>query len=200
MHLHRHIADELTKITTAATLPPSYIFNFIEETYATSQMVIVRRQADLHPRAASLGKLASEIAANPTTITRDFYVSEWGEDDAAAANTAFDRLSGAGGEYVDGNAVQSDLEEMRETVSAVTKYVNQEVAHRDARAKARIPTFPDLNGAIDAIGSLYKGCYRRLFPGQEYGDLVPVIADHNWKAVFTVPWIESMPTRNRVKT
>src|SRR5664279_2999656 len=121
MHLYRYVMAGVTEITKARELPPSYFFNYLGETYATVQMIAVRRQADKHPRGASLAKLLAEIAEHPSEITREFYVAEWGEDDAPRANKAFDVFAGVEGTHVAADAVRTDLEALVEKAAVVKK-------------------------------------------------------------------------------
>jgi hypothetical protein len=66
--------------------------------------------------------------------------------------------------------------------------VDQYVAHKDARARAAVPAFDDLNAVIDSIGTLYDK-YNDALTANSHGSLVPVL-DPGWKAVFRQPWIE----------
>jgi hypothetical protein len=190
IYLHRHISTELTAITKAKELPASYFFTYLAETYATSQMIAVRRQADRHRKVASLAKLMAEIAQAPQTITRDFYVREWGDDLPGHASGAFDSYAAAGDKNADPNRIRQELALLDETVSRVKRYVDQSVAHSDSNAKAMVPTFNDLNAAIDLLGKFYNRYHGLLFPGSSYATLVPVITSHDWKAALRVPWID----------
>jgi hypothetical protein len=58
------------------------------------------------------------------------------------------------------------------------------VAHRDP-AEPRIPTFPELDTALDTLEALVDK-YTALLLARE-GDIVPVIVD-DWKAIFRDPW------------
>lgn len=57
MHLHRHTLSEVRGIVESNTdLPDSYFFEYLTDTYATTQAVAVRRQADNTPRVVTLGR------------------------------------------------------------------------------------------------------------------------------------------------
>lgn len=57
MHLHRHTFSEVRGIVESNTdLPDSYFFEYLTDTYATTQAVAVRRQADNTPRVVTLGR------------------------------------------------------------------------------------------------------------------------------------------------
>jgi hypothetical protein len=96
MDLHRHVWNEAGEIIEGnAELPDSYWWEFMRDTYATTQAVAVRRQADTHPDAASLGKLIQEIEGDSQRITREWWLGLWdltgpfAELEAARANSGW---------------------------------------------------------------------------------------------------------------
>jgi hypothetical protein len=96
-------------------------------------------------------------------------------------------FSGDAGEHVDPNLVAADLDSLDEKAKQVVEYVDRHVAHADARPITNVPTFAELNGAIDAIGDLFKR-YVLLVTVESYATLVPV-PQYDWEAVFREPWI-----------
>lgn len=62
-------------------LPESYWWEFMVETYATTQAIAVRRQADTHPDVGSLAKIIEELAADATRITREDWLASQMSDD-----------------------------------------------------------------------------------------------------------------------
>jgi AbiU2 len=190
MQLHRHVFREVAAITQARDLPVSYFFDYLGETYATSQLIAVRRQADTSSRVCTLGRLLTEIADDPERISREFYVGLW-DADGPGGGSAFDStFAGEVGSHIDPALVRRDLGALSETAERVTGYVDEYVAHKDARAKAGVPAFEDLNAAIDSIGKLYDKYNNALTGGSSHGSLIPIL-DPGWKAVFRQPWIES---------
>ena len=83
MYLQRYAWLEVGKILgdNAEQLPDSYWWEFMRDTYGTTQAVAVRRQADTHRDAASLGKLIEEIRDDAARITREFWLGLWGKLD-----------------------------------------------------------------------------------------------------------------------
>jgi hypothetical protein len=196
IHLHRYIYQELIKITQGRDLPPSYFFDFGSQTYATSQAVAIRRLADPNPRAISLGRLLNEIASDAQRLNRDFYVGLYATDIRPMGERAFtSKFADATGDHVDPKIVNTDLEALRTGAERVSRYVDQYVAHLDEKPRAAIPTFDDLNKAVDLVGDLYQK-YNNLVTASDYVTLVPEI-QHDWKAVFRVPWIELPQRRPR---
>jgi hypothetical protein len=86
MHLHRDTWRETSKILEDnGTLPDSYWWEFMRDTYGHTQAVAVRRQADTHRDAASLGKLIEEVRDDAARITREFWLGLWDPDGAIDA-------------------------------------------------------------------------------------------------------------------
>jgi len=187
MYLNRCVFRELGAMTRARELPSSYFFDYLGQTYATTQLVAVRRQAETSSRVCTLGRLLREIAQNPEQISRDFYVGLW-EDERDRGSKAFDAFAGRDVEHLPPAVVSTDLDELAGTAASVKAYVDEYVAHSDARGKAAVPQFADLDAAIDSIGELFKK-YHGLLTASVHTTLVPVL-DHDWKAVFRQPWIE----------
>jgi hypothetical protein len=62
----------------------------------------------------------------------------------------------------------------------------QRIAHLDREVPTTIPTFDDLNRALDVFERLVKR-YRLLLRA-DGGDVVPVVVEP-WETVLEVPWI-----------
>jgi hypothetical protein len=65
-HVHmahiRHVYMRVFEIARAVPdMPPSAYFDYLGYTYVHTQGVAIRRQADEHPRAVSLGRLLGEL-------------------------------------------------------------------------------------------------------------------------------------------
>lgn len=67
------------------------------------------------------------------------------------------------------------------------RYATEVVAHTANRQTHSIPTFADLNGAIDQIGTLVTK-YSSLLDAAIVRQLEPAIQG-DWKAPFRQPWI-----------
>src|SRR4051794_31184307 len=81
MHLQRDSYMKVTRILSAnKTLPDSYWWEFMVDTYITTQAMAVRRQADIDERVASLARIMLEVEAEPETITRDYWIGQWRDD------------------------------------------------------------------------------------------------------------------------
>jgi hypothetical protein len=148
----------------------------------------IRRQVDEDPRAASLARLLKEIRRAPGVVSRTRFVAlytiqEMGE-------RAFDRLAGPGAQEIDPRQVQDDLSRLRRSTVGLERYATQRVAHLDQTASPSVPTYADLDAALDLPDELTRK-YRGLLLAQPEG-LVPTIV-YDWKAIFREPWIAPPP-------
>jgi hypothetical protein len=200
MNLQRYAWREVGKILddNSEQLPESYWWEFMRDTYGTTQAVAVRRQADTHRDAASLGKLIEEIGSDASRITRQFWLGLWHhEDDSdrfglmrAQAEKAWDEHYGGGvGTHLDPTIPRDDLEALTTDATKVKRYVDQHVAHADAVPAQVTLTFEEVHAAIDSIGYLFKKYYN-LLTASSYVTLEPKI-QHNWKAAFRVAWMRA---------
>jgi len=188
LHWHRLIYREVGEIVEAnPDLPPSTFFTFVGQTYLATQAVTVRRQAETKPQVISLGRLMKEMASDSGRLTRRLYVSMYDEHIRDLADPDFDRLAGAGADHVPASRIEADLTALRQVTRTISDWVDRHVAHVDQTPLQSFPTFNDLNVAIDAIGAAFNKC-SGILKASSWATLEPV-AQHNWLAVFHVPWV-----------
>jgi len=165
----------------------------MRDTYATTQAVAVRRQADTHKDAASLGKLIQEVRDDALRITREFWLGQWSSDDPfmkmEAERAWTTQYAGSVGDHLDPSIPASDFDRLAAAAADVKTYVDQHVAH--AEKPPRVPvavtlTLKDVHDDIDVIGDLFRKYYN-LLTAASYVMLVPVI-QHDWMAIFREPW------------
>lgn len=205
MYLQRAAYRRVREIVLANERLPrdSYFWEYLEDTYAVTQATAVRRQAESSPRVRSLGRLLQEVADNAEHLTREAFVGMWGDPDdrdeirrmgiAQLANAAFDdKFAGSVGDHLDPTIPLGELAALTEVAASVKAFVDERIAHSDRRPTSRLPSFADLDAAVDQIGELVIKYYL-LFTAAGLTDLVPVI-QNDWEAVFRQPWIPSEPT------
>lgn len=184
--VYRRVAEIVN--TREPKLPGSLYFDYLRDTYATSQAAAVRRQAEQSSRVVSLRRLLDEIAAEPERLTRQRFVGAWPPEDQARGHETFtNRFAGDVGDQLDPQIVAGDIERVETEAKSVVDHVDQYVAHTDEKPVAELATFEELNAAIDALGELFRK-YALLLTGSSYATLVPV-PQHNWQAIFEHPWI-----------
>ena len=193
MYLQRDAWREVSSMLEAnGQLPDSYWWEFMRDTYATTQAVAVRRQADTNRDAASLGKLIEEIRDDPSRITREFWIGLWDEppfgfEHVIAQKGWAEQYGREVRDHLDPAIPAADFEMLRTVAANVKAYVDEHVAHADAAAASVTLTLGDVHAAVEVIGDLFKRYYNLLTAGS-YAELVPAI-QHDWQAVFRVPWL-----------
>jgi hypothetical protein len=177
-------------------LPDSYWWKFMRDTYVDTQAVAVRRQADTHRDAASLGKLIQQIRDDPVKLTCEWWLTLWDTpanevDRLFAEGKWAEEFGGSIGRHLDPAIPAADLESLIAASANVKAYVDKYVAHADpSAASTKITlTLQEIHDAIDVIGQCFHRYYL-LFTASDIGILVPVI-QHDWQAVFRTPWIRS---------
>jgi hypothetical protein len=204
LYLRRHAWLEVSKLLQDNDgLPDSYWWDFMAGTYASSQAVAVRRQADTHRDVASLGKLLSEISGDANRLTLEFWIglpANLDPDDdpydrAYAERRWMETYGGTVGSHLDPAIPAEDFRALTAAAADVTEYVDKHIAHSEASAVPASVTLTvrDIHEVIDVFGELFQKYYT-LFTAADMPDLVPVIL-HDWQAVFREPWIRASAGR-----
>ena len=85
-----------------SNLPPSHLFDLLAESYAHSQAIGVRRQVDQAQGVVSLGRLLSEVAADPQRLSVDSYCALHDPEMRTAAADLFrSKFGRPGSEFID---------------------------------------------------------------------------------------------------
>jgi hypothetical protein len=184
MGFMRVVYRNVTEIVTENDdLPNSAFWDYFRETYAISQSIAVRRQAESSSRVHTLGRLIREIADSPDAVTRGSWLAR-GRSELDAGG--FDRYASADGSQLDPAIPVADLTRLEVAATDVKKYVDQYVAHSDARPEPVGLTFPDLESAMDVVGGLYRR-YSMILAAEDRA--VEVLLDPSWLAIFRQPWL-----------
>lgn len=158
-----------------------------------SQVLSIRRQLDVRGDTVSLRRLLADIARHPRVASRERHVSIWIDNGVnqvlkEEAHRNFDRFSGdRGRDWIDATLVRADVEKLRAVGAVAERYANEVLAHTALRQTHSVPTYADLNAAIDQIGALVKK-YASLLTATVLTQLEPVIQE-DWMAPFRQPWI-----------
>ena len=151
----------------------------------------IRRQLKADKQSVSLARLLKDIAASPTIVTREWFFSLYSDSvvPEAAIEKDFHSFAPVGAAHIDGQAVQADLVSLRSVGSVIESFADRLIAHDDARGVDTMPTYADLDAAIDLVYALTRKYYLMLHAGNII-DRTPTIG-HNWQAVFDYPWRKS---------
>lgn len=190
--LRRHVFRRLREIVAANPRlhRPSYLYEYFTGTYAASAAIAVRRHTrnDDERRDSSLIGLLHAVRRRPELLTRARHIQLYKDVGMPAdiAEREFDRIAEPGAPHLTKAHVQRDLDELHRVADDLERYATQRIAHLDRESPPVIPTFDDLDRALDVFERLVKR-YRLLLKG-DGGDVVPVIVEP-WEAVLQVPWV-----------
>lgn len=188
--VNRHIFRDVHAIIQAnpkIQLASSF-YEWMGNTYATTQVIGVRRQLDRDPGSISFARLLGEVAANPHVVSRERYVALYKTMPRDLGNKDFDRLAGAGVPHIDPAVPTGELTKLEALATRIKKYANKRIAHFDKSDFKALPTYAELDECLDYLEELLKR-YLLLFRAQAYAAIVPVW-QYDWKQVFRRPWIE----------
>lgn len=177
---------------------PSHLYPYLVSTYASSAVAGVRRHTrnDRPARDGSLIGLLTDIRDNSNLLTRArhiglYEVAGMPPDMAArSGSAAFDELASPEATHLERRHVQPDITSLRRSASTIEHYATRRIAHLDLRGPDRIPTFPELDAALDELGRIVRR-YVFLIRGYDT-DVVPTL-DGGWEAVLMEPWIPAGP-------
>lgn len=199
--VQRHLYREI--IALAAANPElehvsSDVFEWMAKVYSHAAVVAVRKQVDRGPDTTSLRRLLLAIAHRPELLSREAYVvrgvasrnsPQPGELEAfrQIAEKRFDELAGVGAPSLTAPAAMADVARLDAAVAAIRQYTNRLVAHRGKGGAAKLPTWDELNVAIDTIAELIRK-YNELLAAGLAPQLVPTW-QYDWKDSLRVAWM-----------
>jgi hypothetical protein len=168
LHLYRKFWRDLMAAAEAANVPPSQIFNFLTDAYSSRQAVAIRRIAAGRPTQYSFRHLLTEIRDHPRLC----------------ANPP------------DPEEVKADIEYLDTgNLGRVRQYVDEFVAHKQVVPVAEIPTFKDLNDAIDDLGALLQKYFIVVLDEEQMLEPIAVLGDV--MAPFRMAWLPEREKRIR---
>jgi hypothetical protein len=194
--LYRDYWRGLAEMTKAADLPPSTFFDALGVWYAAAQTTGVRRQLDRDRRSVSIWRLLTEMAQRPDVMTRQRHVAIWRIEDeregakeamAQLANENYDKFAGAGNDIIAPPRTLEDRTWLEDIAERIVEHVNKRVAHTDEENLAKVPSYDELNVAIDETGELLRK-YVSLFEATILAEIAPV-HQADWRAPFRQAWL-----------
>ena len=168
-------------------LPASFIFDFFATTYAHAQASGIRRQVDTRSDVTSLWRLLNEIEEHSDRLHRDWFVGrfEWG--DQWRGEREFTALDPNGAGHVDPAEAARDKERIEKVAKGIRTWVNKHVAHLSTKPSLLVPTFDELDGALDALAEVYSR-WNCILTGVDLVSIEPV-PQYDFLAPLRVPWI-----------
>lgn len=165
-------------------------YRFIGQTYYDYGVIGVRRQIKFDTCSISFVRLLKEIIETPCVLSRKRFVNLYLIDMKDEANKIFDQwFSGRCTDHIDPNMVRQDLDELKKHGGKLEEFADRRVAHHDRRTPKTIPTYSELDTAIDCLKKLTRK-YRLLVTADDIGeDLVARFIEDYWEEIFSQPWI-----------
>ena len=172
---------------------PAILHNWIADNYVAKTTTGIIKVTDHHRGTISLYWLIKGIKNNPDLISRDYFVSQWRDDflrEMGTADRTFDMYANFGKQLVNPERLDADIRGLDEGTSLVKDFRDQWVAHFDEKRKTdQMPTFGDLNKALDIIDEVW--CKYRLLLGRSAPDTRKPAMALDWEAPLRHRWIKS---------
>lgn len=175
----------------------SDFLEFLEQWYVDSTVMGLRRQLKVNRDSVSLAGLLEDIAANPACLSRQRFVALYPASEHKRADRTFDKYVGPGAAQVDAAAVCVDIKKLRSLAQRCEEYADRLVAHRDRRSVSAVPTYAELNEAIDFAESLLQKYYL-LLRGDSLVSVTPKFL-YPWKRIFEVAWLPEKPANKSIQ-
>jgi hypothetical protein len=157
-------------------------------TYVSHVVMGLRRQIKCDPQSISFAQLLEELVATPQVLSRAYYRKLYAvtvvED---LADQEFDRFAQPGALHIDATLVANDLADLRNATAKCEEFADKRLAHYDKRDPKQLPTYNDVDAAIDLLDRL---CCRYLlmFEAKALETLLPTW-QYDWKGIFRIPWL-----------
>lgn len=133
-------------------------WEFILTTYTPYASLAVRRQMDRDRRSVSLRLLLEDILKQPHILTRKRLLSSLTRYGMPKqhANQIINKTKRMGRVHISKREIKSDIACLKRACRKVHRFVNKTAAHNSKRPLRLLPTFSDLDNAIDCIESIFK--------------------------------------------
>ncbi len=171
----------------------SLFYDYLAHTYATYVVIGIRRQVKYSKQGISIIRLLREISATPETLSRKYYVALYKPPSTDWADKDFNQFASPDSKYIDSGLVANDLTSLRKESKRLESFADKHVAHRDQSGLKELPTFNEVDSCINLLEKLYIK-YHMLFHAVDIDTLLPE-PPHDWKNIFSVPWLPSTEQR-----
>ncbi len=187
----RQVYTETSKVILSNDALPkdNDFFVFLQEWYVHSIVMDLRRQLKTDSDSISLAGFLKDIAGASHLLSRDRFVNMVNKDgrEEQLCNEAFDKYAGEGEDYISSQRVEEDLRKFQDLSDKCEAYADRLIAHHDKRGLSVVPSYQELNDALDFMNELLQK-YFCLIRGNTLQSVTPVILN-NWKTIFNVPWL-----------
>lgn len=194
LHAQRVVWDGMQEVIGQNPDMPrhSVLWEYLFDTYTTSQAAAIRRLAETQDKSASLAQLLRQIGAGNEVVTREWWISGWPTNwnQLDEGHRRFDALAGVAAVAFPAQQAVDDLEALRTSAAKVKLFVDRYIAHIDRRGLDReaAPSLQDLDHAIDLIRTLYVR-YSELLTRWTGAQSDLALDISNWRDPLKLAWI-----------
>lgn len=163
-------------------------YKYLTITYVSHAVMGLRRQIKCDSQSISFAQLLEELVATPEILSRTYYAELYaGSVVEDMADRDFDRFAQPGALHIDPILVAKDLADLRQATIKCEDFADKRLAHHDKRDPKQLPTFNDLDAAIELLDRL---CCRYLLMLQaKVVDTLLPTWQYDWKEIFRIPWV-----------
>lgn len=190
----RQIYEEVRSIIAANNKihKPSQFYDWMQEAYVTDMAIGIRKMVDWDKRTVSFVRLLQEIEDHPEVITRRRFVSVYKSFMKTFGHKDFEKFSKPGASMIDRSIIRRHRQSLIKSQKKLRIFVNTHVVHIGRFRMKKLPTFDQLNTALDQLEQLTK-TYALLLNQMGLVRVAPTIIN-DWKAIFRIAWL---PESNR---
>lgn len=162
-------------------------YKYLTITYVSHVVMGLRRQIKCDPQSISFAQLLEELVATPEVLSRAYYKKLYlGTVVEDMADRDFDRFAQPGAAHIDPALVAKDLGQLRKVTAKCEEFADRRLAHHDKRNPKQLPTYNDVDAAIELLDTLYCR-YLLMFQAKALDTLLPTW-QYDWKEIFRIPW------------
>lgn len=160
----------------------SIVHRWMQQNYAESMLIGLRRILDKRRGSVSLLKLLEELEKNHALFTCERYLQLW-SNGRPGGNDLYPRalyaIFSRDGRTIDRKRIRADVETLLTDYKSVQQYINSVVAHQsvsDSNATTVLTaiTWEDLDNLFDEVTDLFNKYYGLVKPGVHV-DFAPVL-------------------------
>ncbi len=156
--------------------------------YLIYAAVAVRKSMDRDRRSLSLRVLLEDIRSHPQALTRKRLLSILVQRGMSRVNADkdIDSFGRMGVVHISISRIRADLARLHNKCDRLSRYVNKQAAHLNRHPLRSIPTYGDLNAAMNSLDEILRAY---IFMIEGSCPLQFSVRSSTWKKIFTVPWI-----------
>jgi hypothetical protein len=189
LRVNQHVCWEVQKIirNNPNLRKPSTFYGWMGNLYAAAMSAAVRRLVDRRKDTVSFVRLLENVKAKPSCVSRKAYKKRCTNPNLPLKylDKDYDGLIGPVMPHPDPVKIADEIRKLKERTEPLRRFVNEHVAHNAIQQSKSLPTFQELDDAIDMLEALAKR-YLHLFRGAVLTLALPTW-QYDWKAIFHYP-------------